>query len=122
MEGTKLASHYRSYNSQSILHFIFDYCCGIVAVLVGYCGNFSGCLFDKGFFNGIIDPGEKQPALCRKLLPIKSLAGAANRDERGRAVDFLGKRFRYKCQVADSHPVSDHLDDQLAGGELSQED
>ena len=94
----------------------------IVAVLVGYCGNFSGCLFDKGFFNGIIDPGEKQTALCRKLLPIKSLAGAANRDERGRAVDFLGKRFRYKCQVADSHPVSDHLDDQLAGGELSQED
>ena len=60
--------------------------------------------------------------LCRELLPDKSMEGVANRDERGRAVDFLGKRFRYKCQVADSHPVSDHLDDQLAGGELSQED
>ena len=123
VEGTKLASHYRSNNFQSIfeeidctLHFI------ICAVTVGYCGNFSGCLFDKGFFNGIIDPGEEQPILCRKLLPNKSLAGVANRDERGRAVDFLGKRFRYKCQVADSHPVSDHLDDQLPGGELSQED
>ena len=109
VEGTKLASHYRSYNSQSILHFIFDYCCGIVAVLVGYCGNFSGCLFDKGFFNGIIDPGEKNTDFverilgsCGQKITNISLEGAANRDERGRAVDFLGKRFRYKCQVADS--------------------
>ena len=25
--------------------------------------------------------------------------GSPNRDERGRAIDFLGKQFRYKCQV-----------------------
>ena len=31
--------------------------------------------------------------------PNKSLKGSANRDEKGRAVDFLGKQFRYKCQV-----------------------
>ena len=41
----------------------------IVAVLVGYCGNFSGCLFDKGFFNGIIDPGEKQPSFLGNFCP-----------------------------------------------------
>ena len=74
------------------------------------CDNFSGCLFDKGFFNGIIDPGEKNTDFveqilgsCGQKITNISLEGAANRDERGRAVDFLGKTFRYKCQVADLH-------------------
>ena len=29
----------------------------------------------------------------------KTWTGSPNRDERGRAIDFLGKQFRYKCQV-----------------------
>ena len=29
----------------------------------------------------------------------KTSTGSPNRDERGRAIDFLGKQFRYKCQV-----------------------
>ena len=76
-------------------------------MMVGFnCDNFSGCLFDKGFFNGIIDPGEKNTDFveqilgsCGQKITNISLEGAANRDERGRAVDFLGKTFRYKCQV-----------------------
>ena len=49
------------------------------------------------------------------------MKGAANRDERGRAVDFLGKKFRYKCQVRiflkgepqPFSPLSDDLDSNL---------
>ena len=49
------------------------------------------------------------------------MKGAANRDERGRAVDFLGKKFRYKCQVRKFRkkvlqpfsPLYDDLDNNL---------
>ena len=37
--------------------------------------------------------------MCNLSSEKKPWTGSPNRDERGRAIDFLGKQFRYKCQV-----------------------
>ena len=37
--------------------------------------------------------------ICKIFHLKKPWTGSPNRDERGRAIDFLGKQFRYKCQV-----------------------
>ena len=43
--------------------------------------HYALCLYDRGQFTSLVDPGEK------------------NRDFEGKAVDEYGKKFRYKCQV-----------------------
>ena len=44
------------------------------------------------------------------MLLKKPWTGSPNRDERGRAIDFLGKQFRYKCQVGQRQRNRIHLE------------
>ena len=59
--------------------------------------------------------------MCNLSSEKKPWTGSPNRDERGRAIDFLGKQFRYKCQVGKAKKQNTFGKDTFRDKEKEQE-
>ena len=63
--------------------------------LMELCNHYSVCLYNRGQFTSVADPGE------------------GNKDFEGKAVDGYGRKYKYKCQVRLSAPGASQRPSQL---------